>query len=110
MKKKIIAYLALLIAFFSIGSLISMLYITFTTSELEKIISLHSVEILRQDLVIKIQNVEQDLLTVHTELSDRLDTIVLNVQDLDSAVDNCKKCHHSPLINQKLDNASYAYR
>ena len=102
MKKKIIAYLSLLLAFFTIGSLISILYITFTTSELKKIITLHGVEILRQDLVIKIQNVEQDLLTVHTELSSRLDAIVLNVNDLDNAINNCKKCHHSPLINRKL--------
>ncbi len=102
MKKKIIAYLSLLLAFFSIGSLISILYITFTTSELKKIITLHGVEILRQDLVIKIQNVEQDLLTVHTELSSRLDSIVLNVSDLDNAINNCNKCHHSPLINRKL--------
>ncbi|MDH4230710.1 MAG: ATP-binding protein [Nitrospirota bacterium] len=104
MKKKIIAYLSLLLAFFSIGSLISILYITFTTSELKKIITLHGVEILRQDLVIKIQNVEQDLLTVHTELSSRLDAIVLNVNDLDNAINNCNKCHHSPLINRKLDD------
>jgi hypothetical protein len=81
MKKKIIAYLSLLLAFFTIGSLISIFYITFTTSELRKIITLHSIEILRQDLVIKIQNVEQDLLTVHTELGSRLDTIVLNVNE-----------------------------
>jgi signal transduction histidine kinase/HAMP domain-containing protein len=102
MKKKITAYLSLLLVFFSIGSLISILYITFTTSELKNIITLHGVEILRQDLVIKIQNVEQDLLTVHTELSSRLDSIVLNVNDLDRAINNCKKCHHSPLINRKL--------
>jgi signal transduction histidine kinase/HAMP domain-containing protein len=103
MKKKIIAYLAFLFAFFSIGSVISILYITFTTSELKRIITLHSIEILRQDLIIKIQNVEQDLLTVHTELGSKLDKIVLNVNDLDGAINNCKHCHHSALINQKLD-------
>jgi signal transduction histidine kinase/HAMP domain-containing protein len=102
MKKKIIAYLSLLLAFFTIGSLISIFYITFTTSELRKIITLHSIEILRQDLVIKIQNVEQDLLTVHTELGSRLDTIVLNVNDLDNAINKCSKCHHSPSMNRKL--------
>lgn len=104
MKKKIIAYLALLFAFFSIGSLISILYITFTTAELKRIITLHSVEILRQDLIIKVQNVEQDLLTVHTELGNRLDKIVLNVNELDTAINNCKQCHHSSLINEKLED------
>lgn len=104
MKKRIIAYLSLLFIFFTIGSLTSMLYITLTTSQLKKVITLHGVEILRQDLIIKIQHVEQDLLTVHTELSSRLDKIVLNVTDLDKAVNRCAGCHHSPLITEKLSN------
>ncbi len=83
MNKRIIAYLSLLFIVFSAGVLISMLYINFTTSQLTKIIDLHSVEIMRQDLIIKIQNVEQDLLTVHTDLSRKLDKVVSNVGDLD---------------------------
>ncbi|MDA8105467.1 MAG: ATP-binding protein [Nitrospiraceae bacterium] len=102
MKNRIIAFLSVLFAVFTVGAVISMLYITFTTSELKKIITLHSVEILRQDLIIKIQNVEQDLLTVHTELGSRLDKIVANVTDLDKSINNCTRCHHSPLITQKL--------
>jgi signal transduction histidine kinase/HAMP domain-containing protein len=102
MKNRIIAFLSLLFVIFSIGAVISMLYIRFTTSELEKIITLHSVEILRQDLVIKIQNVEKDLLTVHTEFGGSLDNIVSNVVHLDSAVRNCNSCHHSPMITKKL--------
>jgi signal transduction histidine kinase/HAMP domain-containing protein len=104
MKNRIIAFLSVLFAVFTVGAVISMLYITFTTSELKKIITLHSVEILRQDLIIKIQNVEQDLLTVHTELGSRLDKIVGNVTDLDKSINNCARCHHSPLITQKLED------
>ena len=102
MKNRIIAFLSVLFAVFTVGAVISMLYINFTTSELKNIITLHSVEILRQDLIIKIQNVEQDLLTVHTELGNRLDKIVANVTDLDKSINNCTRCHHSPLITQKL--------
>jgi uncharacterized phage-associated protein len=102
MKNRIIAYLSLLFLIFSIGAVISMLYIKFTTAELEKIITLHSVEILRQDLVIKIQNVEKDLLTVHTELGGSLDNIVSNVMHLDGAIRDCKGCHHSTVITKKL--------
>lgn len=103
MKKRIIAYLSLLFIFFSIGAVTSMIYITITTSQLKNIISLHSVEILRQDLVIKIQLVEQDLLTVHTELGRQLDTIVSNVTDLDNAVKRCAGCHHSAEITRNLN-------
>ncbi|TAN38467.1 MAG: HAMP domain-containing protein [Nitrospirae bacterium] len=102
MKQRIIAFLSLLFIVFTTGAAISMLYIAYTTTELKKIITLHGIEILRQDLIIKIQNVEQDLLTVHTELGKNLDKIVLNVTDLDNAINNCRGCHHSPLITQKL--------
>ncbi len=102
MKKRIIAFLSLLFGFFTIGALISLLYITFTTRELQKIITLHGVEILRQDLIIKIQNVEQDLLTVHTELGTNLDHIIANVTDLDNAINHCSSCHHSPMVTRKL--------
>lgn len=102
MKRRIIAYLSLLFIFFTIGAVTSMVYIAFTTSQLKNIISLHNVEILRQDLVIKIQNVEQDLLTVRTELGKNLDAIVSNVTDLDKAVNKCAGCHHSNAITRKL--------
>jgi hypothetical protein len=103
MKKRIIGYLSLLFVFFAIGSVTSILYITITTSQLKKIIELHNIEILRQDLVIRIQNVERDLLTVHTELGRKLDRIVLNVTELDKAVIKCEGCHHSPVLTQQLN-------
>ncbi len=102
MKNRIIAFVSLLFGFFTLGAFISILYITYTTGELKKIITLHGVEILRQDLLIKIQNVEQDLLTVNTELGSKLDKITENVTDLDRAINNCNSCHHSPLITEKL--------
>jgi signal transduction histidine kinase/HAMP domain-containing protein len=102
MKKRIIGYLSLLFVFFAIGSITSILYITITTSQLKNIIELHNIEILRQDLVIRIQNVERDLLTVHTELGRKLDRIVLNVTELDKAVIKCEGCHHSPVLTQQL--------
>jgi ABC-type multidrug transport system fused ATPase/permease subunit len=102
MKNRIIEFLSVLFAVFTAGAVISMLYITFTTSQLREIITLHNVEILRQDLIIKIQNVEEDLLTVHTELGSRLDEIVSNVTDLDKSINRCMQCHHSPLMTQKL--------
>ena len=104
MKKRIVGSLSLLFAVFLTGAVASILYITFTTSELKKIITLHSVEILRQDLIIRIQNVERDLLTVHTELGGSLDNIVSNVMDLDVSVNSCTRCHHSPLIARKLSD------
>ncbi len=105
MKKKIISYLAMLFLFFSLGAGISILYITISTSELQKIIELHSIEILRQDLIIKIQNVEKDLMMYDTVLSTNLDRVVSDVTDLDNSMNICSGCHHVPVISAKIDKA-----
>jgi len=111
MKNKIIAFLSVLFLIFTIGAAISMRYIMTTTAELKKIITLHSVEILRQDLIIKIKTVEEDLLTVHTELGRQTDSIIENVNALDRAIHHCNACHHSPMITEKLnDIRAYAGR
>lgn len=104
MRRRIVAYLSILFAMFTAGAIISILYITFTTNQLKNIIMLHSVEILRQNLIIKIQNVEQDLLTVHTEIGKNLDMIVSNVTDLNNAINICAGCHHSQEITDKITN------
>ncbi len=104
MKSRIIGFLSLLFLVFLVGAVISILYITSTTAELKKIITLHSVEILRQDLIIRIQNVERDLLTARTELEGSIDNVVSNVSDLDKSIVGCMGCHHSPLISQKLND------
>ncbi|UCE79871.1 MAG: HAMP domain-containing protein [Nitrospiraceae bacterium] len=105
MKKKIIAYLVMLFLFFSLGAGISIVYIRISTSELQKIIELHSIEILRQDLIIKIQNVEKDLMMYDTVMSKNLDRIVSDVTDLDNSISICSGCHHVPAISAKIDKA-----
>lgn len=104
MKSRIIAFLSLLFLVFSGGAVISLLYITSTTAELKKIITLHSVEILRQDLIIRIQSVERDLLTSRSELEGSLDNVVTKVGDLNRSIQGCSECHHSPLVSRKLSD------
>lgn len=108
MNRKIITYLSFIFAVFTLGTVISMIYIHVTTIQIKKIIMFHSVEVLGLDLIIKIKDVEQDLLTVNTEFSRTHDKIISNVTDLNIAINECLSCHskHSSQINQRLSDVN----
>ncbi|MBI4691759.1 MAG: HAMP domain-containing protein [Nitrospirae bacterium] len=102
MKKKIILSLFFLFLLFTTGAIITMFYILRVTSRLDTLITLHQVEILRQDLVINVQTVQSHLYTIGTSFGKELDVIVENVATLDSAIQKCSGCHHSPEISTKI--------
>jgi signal transduction histidine kinase len=102
MKKKIILFLSALLIFFTVGAVFTMLYITHTTSTLNRLITLHQVELLREGLVINLQTVQSDLYTVHTPLGQNLDSIVKNVEKLDNAARGCSSCHHRPELSSRI--------
>ncbi|MBI5204473.1 MAG: HAMP domain-containing protein [Nitrospirae bacterium] len=80
----------------------TMFYILRVTTRLDTLITLHQVEILRQDLVINVQTVQSHLYTLGTSFGKELDVIVENVATLDNAVQKCSGCHHSPEITSKI--------
>ncbi|MBI5076422.1 MAG: EAL domain-containing protein [Nitrospirae bacterium] len=102
MKRKIVISLLLLFLFFAAGTVISSLSIRTTTSSLERLISLHQVENLRQDLIMSIQTVQSELYTVGTDLGHKIDTITENVSRLEKNAGGCTKCHHQPALEKKL--------
>lgn len=102
MKRKIVISLLLLFLFLAIGTVISSLYIRTTTSSLERLISLHQVENLRQDLIMSIQTVQSELYTVGTDLGHKIDTITENVSRLEKNAGGCTNCHHQPDLDNKL--------
>lgn len=102
MRNRIIYSLMVLFALFMIGAGITMLYLYKTTSNLESVINLHRIEIIRQDLVINAQTVQTHLFTMGTVFGAELDVIVENVLDLDSSVRNCLGCHHTQEITSRL--------
>ena len=103
MKRKIILSLLALFAFFASGALISIIYISNTTDTLNRLIALHKIEHLREELVINIQTVQSDLYTVRTPLAEDLDSIIRNVTNLDLAARECNSCHHIPDLSRRLD-------
>ena len=102
MKRKIILSLLLLFLFTSSGAVLATFYIANTTAEMGKLITLHQIEDLRQNLIISIQNVQSDLYTVRTMLGHKVDIIADNVMRLTNAAETCSGCHHEPAIAQRI--------
>ncbi|GAB4389793.1 MAG: hypothetical protein Kow0025_17400 [Thermodesulfovibrionales bacterium] len=105
MRNRIIYSLLTLFTLFFVGSGITMLSLYDTTSNLESVINLHRVEIIRQDLVINAQTVQTHLYTFGTVFGQELDVIVDNVLALDDSAHNCLSCHHTEEIEAKLEEA-----
>ncbi|MBU0676045.1 MAG: EAL domain-containing protein [Proteobacteria bacterium] len=106
MKKKILAALFLLFLIFSAGAVLSIYYISNTTTTLNRLITLHQIEDLRQHLIISIQTTQSDLYTVKTLLANKVDTIVDNITKLEDAANTCGDCHHEPEVERGLNEIS----
>ncbi len=104
MKRKIIISLITIFLFFSIGSLISMLYIKDTTEELNHIIELHEVEQLRRYLVINLQKVQSSLYSVNTLFAKDLDLVVEEVTKLEESAHKCSSCHHPQRLSDRIED------
>jgi two-component system, NtrC family, sensor kinase len=102
MKKKILMGFGLLLAIFLCGSIIAALYITRTTQRMDKLIMLHQVEILREDLIIHIQQVQSHMYRNKIRSAGDVDVLISQVQEMDRVMDSCVGCHHSPELTQGL--------
>jgi len=102
MKRRIILSLLILFLFSASGAVLSAYYITSTSDTLNRIVKLHQIEDLRQNLIISIQSVQSDLYTVHTMLGRKVDAIVDNVSILDDMAAKCSGCHHEPDVAKNL--------
>lgn len=102
MRKRLIYSLALLFVLFSLGAGLTMVYIYRVTTNLQSVIDLHRVEIIRQNLVINAQVVQSNLYTTGTVFGKELDVIVDNVTALDESAHGCLNCHHSKGMMARL--------
>lgn len=102
MKKRILIGFGSLLLIFLMGSVIAVLYITRTTHRMDRLILLHQVEILREDLIIHIQQVQSNIFLSKIRSGDDVDVLVSQVQEMDKVMDSCIGCHHSPELTQGL--------
>lgn len=102
MKKRILTGFGLLLSIFLSGSVIAALYITKTTERMDKLIMLHQVEILREDLIIHIQQVQAGIARNKMRSGADVDVLIAQLQEMDRLMDSCTGCHHSPELTQGL--------
>lgn len=86
-----------------LGGVCITLYMVFqTTASLNSLITLHKVEIIRQNLVINVQTVQSNLYTTGTLFGKELDVIVDNVIQFSGTAKGCVNCHHEPEVDKEL--------
>jgi hypothetical protein len=102
MKKKILLSFGLLLVIFLAGSIIAWAYITRTTHRMDKLIMLHQVEILREDLIIRLQQVQAHVYRSKMRNGGDVDVLISQVQEMDRVMDSCVGCHHAPELTQGL--------
>ncbi len=102
MKKRIIIGFVLLLGIFLLGSVVAGVIITETTDRMDKLIALHQVEIMREDLIIHVQQVQSNIYRSKIWTGGDVDVLVSHVQEMDKIKDSCVGCHHSPELTQGL--------
>jgi len=102
MKKRIIIGLSVFALIFFAGGIYIVSTIEKATSTLDRLIRLHQVEILREQLLTDARRVQADLAFKGTHYARELDTVVAHVLELGNEARSCLGCHHSEEITAKI--------
>ncbi len=102
MKKPILISFMLLVCLFLTGSVIAWIAVGKTMSKMDNLILLHQVEIMREDLIIHIQQVQSQIVRSKTRNGGDVDVLIAHVQEMDKVMDSCLGCHHAPELMQGL--------
>ena len=106
MKKKIIVALSLICLFFLLGGTYIIYGIENATAKLDHLVTLHKVEILREQLLINTKKVESDLKLRNTPHATGMDTVIDNVVTMETTMAPCYDCHRSKEALRWLDDST----
>jgi signal transduction histidine kinase len=102
MKKKIILGLGVYTALFLLGGVYIIYKIQTATANLDRLITLHQVEILREHYLIQVKRVQSDLTLKDTSHERTFDTVLRNIVNMGNIIDTCFDCHHSEQGTEQL--------
>jgi two-component system sensor histidine kinase AtoS len=102
MKKKIIIGLSIFSLIFFLGGIYIVYTVERATSKLDQLITLHEVEIMRENLSIGVKRVQADLSLQNTHYARGAYITVKNVMSMSQAADGCFRCHHAENVMQRL--------
>lgn len=103
MKKRLISSLFLLFLFFALGAAVATYYIENVSADFSRLLGLHQIEDLRQELVISVQMLQSDLYRTRTPVGSRLDKIKDEFRSVEQSVRQCGSCHHAPDVAKKIE-------
>jgi signal transduction histidine kinase len=113
MKKKIVLGLTVYSVVFLLAGVYVIHTIRTATADLDRLITLHQVEILREHYLLQIKKVQSDLTLRDTSYSRSFETVVMNVMNMGRIIDTCFACHHSPQATDRLNELkreTYRYK
>jgi two-component system sensor histidine kinase AtoS len=102
MKRKIFIGFTILATLLIAGGLSITQSIDDVIWELETVITLHQVEILRKNLLTDVKAVQQDLLLKDSPHATKVDTFVQHGEKMFNEVDGCFGCHHDDPTESQL--------
>src|SRR5512141_2539496 len=103
MKRKIAIGLAVYSVVFLLAGGYVIITIRNATTSLDRLITLHQVEILREHYLLEIKRVQSDLMLKGTQYSRSYDSVVKHVMGMGRLIDTCFDCHHSPRGMERLN-------
>jgi signal transduction histidine kinase len=104
MKKKIVIGISIYTAVLLAAGIYIIYTIHTSTGDLNRLIRLHEVEILREHYLIQIKRVQSDLALMETSHPRNVGTVINNVSDMGKLIDSCFGCHHSAQGTEQLAN------
>ncbi len=104
MKKRIVIGLSIFSLIFLLGGIYIIFTIEKTTSSLDKLITLHQVEILREHLLIHIKRVQSDINLKNTRYARGIDVIISDFQNMEKTAQSCFDCHHNERVLERLSD------
>lgn len=104
MRKRIIIALSLILSVFVAVAAYMIITVKVSRSNLQKLITLHQVQIIREDLLISLERVQRNLYSKDTEYARPSEDMMSDLKRLNSAINRCFSCHHPQIILTKLNH------
>lgn len=103
MIRKIVIGLALFCLIFLVGGVAVIRNMEQADADLNNLLLLHQVELVREQLLIELKRAQLDLQLKNTPYARSVDRIFLHVSAMDRVVRSCFECHHTANVFARLD-------
>ncbi|MFU8858158.1 MAG: sensor histidine kinase [Deferrisomatales bacterium] len=104
MRRKVLVATVVFCAVFVLAGLYIARSIHRSTSELDELVRLHQIELMREELLVRVQTVKANVAARNTRFFQGVDSIVENVMAMGSSLEGCFGCHHARPTHAVLED------